>query len=327
MKALSRSLQLNYKLKSQPPQPQVEQESSSKSFLYSVCDSLNDRVHDTIDTILDGEREKPLDLSTVNIQEWISKSDKTLWETLLLITRTRQERKLSTEDVLQNNLSDVRKLRLFYVLCIICFNTDSRCNVPLHTLLTDVVDTHGGTQELIQILNRFGAISSGDSHARYVDFIVKSTKHKHHNINFEDFLVASLDNIDFLRSYAAVYCGDQLRSWHGTTIQIIQPKPTTANDEHPSVLGPRRKRKAPTSPLQLPPCKKVARRSRTAAERGEQSSDGITNLPLLDQLPTDPTTASHSEIIKDATPQHFQVSPNEQECLHRGGPETSSGNY
>ena len=73
MKALSRSLQLNYKLKSQQPQPQVEQECNSKSLLYSVCDSLNDRVHDTIDTILDGEREKPLDLSTVNIQQWISR--------------------------------------------------------------------------------------------------------------------------------------------------------------------------------------------------------------------------------------------------------------
>ena len=258
-----------------------------------------------------------MDLSTVNIQQWISKSDKTLWETLLLITRTRQEHKLSTEDVLQNNLSDVRKLRLFYILCILCFSTDSRCNIPLHTLLTNVVDTHGGTQDLIQILNRFGAISSGDTHAQHVDFIVKNTKHKQHNINFEDFLVASMDNINFLRSYAAVYCGDQLHSWHGTTIQIIQPKPTTPNDEHPSDLGLRRKRKAPTSPLQLPPCKKMARRSRTAAERGEQPSGVITNLPLLDQLPADPTTASHSEIIKEATPQQFQVSPSELECLHR----------
>ena len=230
-----------------------------------------------------------------------------------MITRTRQERKLSTEDVLQNNLSNVRKLRLFYILCILCFNTDSRCNIPLHTLLTDVVDTHG-TQELIQILNPFGTISSGDTHARYVDFIVKNTKHKQHNIN-EDFLVASLDNIHFLRGYAAVYCGDQLRSWHGTTIQVIQPKPTTCNDEYLSDLGLRRKRKAP-SPLQLP-CKKVARRSRTAAERVEQPSDISTNLTLLDQLPADPTTASHSEVMKDATPQQFQVSPSKQEYLHQ----------
>ena len=129
--------------------------------------------------------------------------------------------------------------------------------------------------------------------------------------------MASLDNIDFLWSYAAVYCGDQLCSWHGTTIQVIQPKPTTSNDECLSDLGLRRKRKAPTSPLQLPPCKKVARRSRTAAERGEQPSDISTNLPLLDQLPADPTTASHSEVMKDATPQQFQVSPSEQECLYQ----------
>ena len=200
MKALSRSLLSNYKLKAitrEEMETQPKQKENSKTLLLSVCDSLNDKVHDSIDRILTGERKNPMDLSTVNIQEWINKSDKTLWEALLLITRTRQERKLSMEDVLKNNPSEVRKLRLFYIMCVIFFNTDSRCNVPLHTLLTDVVDTHGGTQELIQILNRFGAISSADTHARYVDFIVKNTKNKHHSINVNDFLVASMDNIDF----------------------------------------------------------------------------------------------------------------------------------
>jgi hypothetical protein len=121
--------------------------------------------------------------------------------------------------------------------------------------MTDIVDTHGGTQELIQILNRFGLIASADTHARYVDFIVQNT-HKHHNIDFEQFLVASFDNIDFLRSYAAVYSGDQMRSWHGTTVQVIQPRPTVASEERSCVSDTSRKRKAPTSPLQLPSCKR-----------------------------------------------------------------------
>ena len=36
----------------------------------------------------------------------------------------------------------------------------------------------------------------------------------------------SIDNIDFLHSYTRVFCGDQKRSWHGTTVQVVQPQPT-----------------------------------------------------------------------------------------------------
>ncbi len=41
------------------------------------------------------------------------------------------------------------------------------------------------------------------------------------------FMIASADNIDYVHHYARVYCGKQQSSWHGTTVQIVQPKPST----------------------------------------------------------------------------------------------------
>ena len=30
---------------------------------------------------------------------------------------------------------------------------------------------------------------------------------------------------DYIKSYARVHCGNQQSSWHGTTVQIVQPQP------------------------------------------------------------------------------------------------------
>ena len=43
----------------------------------------------------------------------------------------------------------------------------------------------------------------------------------------DELTVASTDNIDFLQSHASVYSGSQYCSWHATSIQQVQPRPTT----------------------------------------------------------------------------------------------------
>lgn len=47
-------------------------------------------------------------------------------------------------------------------------------------------------------------------------------------LNLDNFTAVSIDNIDFLQRHSFVFCGDQSRSWHGTTIQVVQPLPATA---------------------------------------------------------------------------------------------------
>ena len=73
--------------------------------------------------------------------------------------------------------------------------------MPLHTLLTDAVYSHGGTTELVQVMNRLGMISSEDTHAHYVDHVVHHSDNTH-DIDLSDTVVTTLDNLDFLQSNA-----------------------------------------------------------------------------------------------------------------------------
>ena len=69
--------------------------------------------------------------------------------------------------------SHTLKVRRLYCLCVLMFTTDSRCNTPLHLLLTDMVVMCGGNTELIKTLNRIGAVAALETHRRLVTKVVE----------------------------------------------------------------------------------------------------------------------------------------------------------
>ena len=79
----------------------------------------------------------------------------------------------------------------------------------------------------MQILNRLGCVNSPDTHDKFVIQHAEANRESSmwNDLPSETFTIASVDNFDVLQSYSAVYCGDQQRSYHGTTIQLVQPDP------------------------------------------------------------------------------------------------------
>lgn len=113
---------------------------------------------------------------------------------LRLLTRMREVRKKPSKSLLQESLSALRSQRLFYIMCSLFFIIDNQCSIPMHTLLTDVIYIHGGTTELVQIMNRLGMISSEDTHTCYVDYVVHHSN-SIYDIDRSDTVIATLDNM------------------------------------------------------------------------------------------------------------------------------------
>ena len=127
-----------------------------------------------------------------------------------------------------------KKVRRFFLLCIILFCTDGKCSMPLHTLLADSTESQGGSTLLLRLLNRLGVCASADTLARFIQFKVtnfSSDKLKH--LKPDGFATVSADNIDFLHSCAHVFCRNHISSWHGTSVQAVQPLPLSINPHSP----------------------------------------------------------------------------------------------
>ena len=119
--------------------------------------------------------------------------------------------------------SHTLKVRRLYCLCVLMFTTDSRCNTPLHLLLTDMVEMCGGNTELIKTLNRIGAVAALETHRRLVTKVVEERLQRgiKDELTTGAFALASADNLDQNAPYAGVYSGDQSRGW-----QVVEPCPT-----------------------------------------------------------------------------------------------------
>lgn len=105
----------------------------------------------------------------------------------------------------------------------------------MHTYITDLIEGQGGSAALVRMLNQFGVCASSDTLARYIQ-AKASNPHTRiaQSLDMDSFTAVSADNIDFLHSYARHFKGSKNSSWHGTTIQVIQPLPSLSIHSEPT---------------------------------------------------------------------------------------------
>ena len=188
--------------------------------------------------------------------------------------------------------------------------------MPLHTLMADIIESQGGTHLLIKILNRFGICASSDTLSRFIQYQVNALKHKNDNpLELEGFTIVSADNIDFLHSYASIFCGNQASSWHSTTIQAGQPLPSLSlceSFEFSTTLGePTHRHLASAAPLGEP----THRHLTSAAPLGEPTHRHLTSAAPLGE-PTHRHLASAAP-LGEPTHRHLTSAAPLGEPTHR----------
>ena len=195
---------------------------------------INSLLHTQIQSYIGRADTNAQDYDELNIDEQIAKIDPLLWSAIRCMTRSKSEiRGISKVHDPTSQIHHVKKIRCFFLLCVIMFITDERCSMPMHTLMTDMVESQGGSSVLVKTLNRLGVCSSADTLARFIQHRrsnCEKTNLKH--LKSDAFTVVSADNIDFLHSFSRVFCGNHKASWHGTTVQITQPLPSLSLPEH-----------------------------------------------------------------------------------------------
>ena len=77
---------------------------------------------------------------------------------------------MSSDEVYADMMnSHSKKLRCFNLACIIVFSANKECSFLIHTLLTDVNESYGGSTELVKIFYRLGIVASKDTHDSYIN--------------------------------------------------------------------------------------------------------------------------------------------------------------
>ena len=289
---------------------------------------IDDCLHKQARKLVAAFRDNPNKFLTFNIETFEEELDPLLIKFVRALTESVRGKKHSLF-LDESTTKKTKNIRQLYVLSVLLYITDTTCSMPLHTLIAEAVLCHSGSHELVRILNRVGACASLETAKRLSTLVV-------HNLIGRGILpelvqntltVVSIDNIDTLQPHSMVSTTDATRSWHGTSVQCMQPMPNTLRDDSStdassqSTIACRRKHPL-SSPVASPiAVAKSKRRCRTLTE--QQSPHSHIVIPRVNRAGEDTELdqidpRNYPSLAGTPIPlERFTIHPTEKSSLHR----------
>ena len=267
---------------SEPPAVPTLEEKINEAAVYT-----NIKLHEQAKVLITEFRDSPSRYCNLNLSDFINNLDPYLLNFLQKLTQSvRSQKKFHTVFDTHSTTLSATQIRQVYAICVLLFCTNNLCSMPLHVLLTESVLCHGGSLELVKVLNRVGAVASFDTCNRLATRVVQQQilRGIKPELSPNTLTVVSIDNIDILQSHAMVSSVDATRSWHGTSVQCVQPLPasgTLSNAEVIHASNTSRKHVA-FSPIPSPiPMERCKRCRRTLAELASPHTNMANPVGLL----------------------------------------------
>ena len=197
-------------------------EPSKKSDNLSKCALIiKTIVHDMKESII--KKQNDIDIQTFEPKTFImSICHPYLWNFLAIIFGQTSV----NFEVIDIDLVNTHYLQMLNIISCIMFAIDSKCQSPLHLIISDVIDHYSkSSTDCLKILNNLGICVSKDTLKRLQIKVSSKKIDGGIQLSPDNFTIVSIDNINKRQTYANVSSESTSRGFDGTSVQMAEPNP------------------------------------------------------------------------------------------------------